>query len=543
MMMGGGGAGGMPGGMSGRGAPGGMMMGGGGGAGGMPGGMSGRGAPGGMMMGGGGAGGMPGGMSGRGAPGGMMGGMGMMGGRGMGGGGMGGGAGGQGAAARDELDVTQKGSAVEIDLNLVDNDKSRGLLERIASEHARGLRANFAIQMARPAIHRLAEALMTYVRNKHGEFPRGTHDRGQREGIELPYAPTERCSWLYDLLEPLGHDDIAISIDPKAGWNDSHNLPLAVSLVPEFIDPRQPPASWFIHYAGAALPTTHFVGIAGVGLDAAEPGFRANPANAKKLGVFSYDDATRLNQIADGPANTIAMIQVSPEYLGAWLAGGGGSVRGVPETGSVKPFVCTMYHGKPGTFAIMCDGKVRFIPETTPDETFKALCTIRGGEQVENLDRIAPVVGDAEAPAKAPAKGGEGPKAATTAVPTTETAAVTGATPNPLQAAAEKMKRGNDLKQIVLGYLNCLDATNKPPASDKDLAAYVENPPLLAAVREGRYVVYWGVDVRRSTAGTSNTVLAYEKEVPSQGGQVAMADGSLKLMTPEEFAKATKAGK
>jgi hypothetical protein len=106
------------------------------------------------------------------------------------------------------------------------------------------------------------------------------------------------------------------------------------------------------------------------------------------------------------------------------------------------------------------------------------------------------------------------------------------------------MKRANDLKQIVLGYLSCLDATQKPPASAQDLAAYVENnAKLLGALREGQYVVYWGVNVFRLTAGTSSTVLAYEKDVPTKGGQVAMADGRVKTMSADEFAKATKAGK
>ena len=63
---------------------------------------------------------------------------------------------------------------------------------------------------------------------------------------------------------------------------------------------------------------------------------------------------------------------------------------GVPETGSIKPFVCTERDvlGKrvKGTYAIMADGTVRFIPETIADEAFKALCTIAGGEKVD-LDK------------------------------------------------------------------------------------------------------------------------------------------------------------
>ena len=76
-----------------------------------------------------------------------------------------------------------------------------------------------------------------------------------------------------------------------------------------------------------------------------------------------------------------------------WLAGGGATVRGVSDgPDAVKPFVCTEYQGKRGTFAIMGDGKVRFIPETIDPKVFRTLCLLAGGEKIDNLDKIAPVV-------------------------------------------------------------------------------------------------------------------------------------------------------
>ena len=67
-----------------------------------------------------------------------------------------------------------------------------------------------------------------------------------------------------------------------------------------------------------------------------------------------------------------------------WLAGGGATVRGVSDgPDAVKPFVCTEYQGKRGTFAVMGDGKVRFIPETIDPKIFRTLCLIAGGEKID----------------------------------------------------------------------------------------------------------------------------------------------------------------
>jgi hypothetical protein len=54
------------------------------------------------------------------------------------------------------------------------------------------------------------------------------------------------------------------------------------------------------------------------------------------------------------------------------------------------------------------------------------------------------------------------------------------------------------------------------------------------AVRSARCLVFWGVDLTK-TPDAGNTVLAYEKNVPTKGGSVLMADGTVKTMTAAEF--------
>jgi hypothetical protein len=138
---------------------------------------------------------------------------------------------------------------------------------------------------------------------------------------------------------------------------------------------------------------THIVGMAGIGLDAADYSL-SDPAVAKKIGMIGYDRRATVMDVTDGMSNTIYMIQVPPGLPRPWIAGGGATVTGVPEKDSIRPFVVAGAGsgGKRGATVIMGDGSVRFIDEMVSDDVFKALCTIRGGEEIVDLDKQAPKV-------------------------------------------------------------------------------------------------------------------------------------------------------
>jgi hypothetical protein len=107
--------------------------------------------------------------------------------------------------------------------------------------------------------------------------------------------------------------------------------------------------------------------------------------------VLGYDGSATLDEVRKGRglSNTILMIQVRHDDttgVSPWIAGGGATLRGVPESNSIAPFVLsTDRNGKPishqnkrGTYVLMTDGSVRFIDQNVSDEVFKAMCTVNG---------------------------------------------------------------------------------------------------------------------------------------------------------------------
>ena len=213
-------------------------------------------------------------------------------------------------------------------------------------------------------VHELSAALQAYVKANNA-FPRGTVIRPPEGDRKVGYPPAERLSWMVQLLPYLGMD---IHCKPNQSWSEGDNLRIAQVIVPEFLARHRADQPATVHIVDFTVPfaATYFVGMAGVGYDAAD--YRADDKTvANKIGVFGYDRITKLADIKF-PDKTIALIQVKAENAAPWIVGGGSTVSGVSDDSgdpsAVKPFVCMQYDtgdGTPrdGTVAIMADGKVR----------------------------------------------------------------------------------------------------------------------------------------------------------------------------------------
>ena len=100
------------------------------------------------------------------------------------------------------------------------------------------------------------------------------------------------------LLPYLGHENLFKRISFDHGWRDSPNWLAGNTLVPQFLDPSYPYHNRYVSVDGVPLDfaATHFVGIAGVGMDAAS--YKRGDKNTEgRRGILGYDESSPLFEI------------------------------------------------------------------------------------------------------------------------------------------------------------------------------------------------------------------------------------------------------
>ncbi|HEY7153359.1 MAG TPA: DUF1559 domain-containing protein [Gemmataceae bacterium] len=225
-------------------------------------------------------------------------------------------------------------------------------------------------------------ALQNY-RDSCGTFPSATVPNE-----DLPCG--KRLSWLMEILPYM--DQIYLVIDRKKGWQDEENI---IPKVPDRDDDRRvigppKPLGELKIFRCSADPTvspadaaslTNYIGIAGVGADAAEL-----PLGYPGVGFFGCERKLKLEDIKDGAANTLAVMETNSN-IGPWTVGGFPTVRPLdpataPYLGAGHPFGSDH---RDCTQAVFADGSVHRLANSIAPEVLEALATIAGGEKTEPL--------------------------------------------------------------------------------------------------------------------------------------------------------------
>jgi len=263
------------------------------------------------------------------------------------------------------------------------------------AEYLVTLKNNFETKLIGKSADPISKSIMGYVNDKKA-FPRGTAEEAtNNKKFGLKMSPDKRVGWIVELLPYFSNGDyvsFAKLVDKGKSWSDPKNLQVARIFIPDLL--YATPIEGTSVSSDANQPgITNFVGVSGVGFASGE-----YSADNKKSGIFGYDRITKIVDIKDGPANTIALLLIKQNKNHPWIAGGGASIAGISEgPDALAPFLVLekTNRNKEKEFtgiAIMADGKIREISNKISPEIFRAMCTIDGGEKIDNLDAIAPIV-------------------------------------------------------------------------------------------------------------------------------------------------------
>ncbi|MCS7305530.1 MAG: DUF1559 domain-containing protein [Thermoguttaceae bacterium] len=183
-------------------------------------------------------------------------------------------------------------------------------------------------------------------------------------------------AWSAFLLPFLEQEALYHSIDFTKPFDDPANAQAAATILPVYLCPSMGRSSLLRQGRGA----TDFGGINGTRRVA-----NNNPAN----GVMLYDKYLQAAHIRDGLSNTLAAAEAAGWPDGQWI-----NARNVydvafqinyrPPPGQMPENEIQSLHPG-GANGLMCDGSVRFLPQSLDMNILSALCTRANGDIVEGF--------------------------------------------------------------------------------------------------------------------------------------------------------------
>lgn len=216
-------------------------------------------------------------------------------------------------------------------------------------------------------LRQIGQSLNAYSDSHEGRFPSGTVPNAQ-----LP--PEKRLSWQSAILAHLAAgtpggkkwQTIAGEIALDDAWDAPRNVRVRQMNVPVFLCPT------FRNLSIESTGLTSYVGIAGVGVDAA-----LYSKSDSRTGFFGYDRVLTSADMTSGTSATMMVVETAQDN-GPWLAGGPPTVRGLDPgvdsyIGSGRPF--GGLH-RDGLNVLWADGSVRLVTANIAPPEFRAMARI-----------------------------------------------------------------------------------------------------------------------------------------------------------------------
>jgi hypothetical protein len=195
--------------------------------------------------------------------------------------------------------------------------------------------------------------------------------------------PDQRLSWYVPILSFSEHDDVYKQFDLARGPGDPVNRLATSHRFRWMVCPSS--GEYYDHNAGgkwlSPAPLTHYVGVAGVGADAA-----TLPTGHPRAGAFGHDRRAAIpDDIPDGTSNTLLLIETSHDP-GHWAWGGPPTVRAfepvtAPYIGPGRPF-----GGWHNGSAVLVGGRTHLCTAAMADTSVRSLT---GGTAPEVLEALA----------------------------------------------------------------------------------------------------------------------------------------------------------
>jgi prepilin-type processing-associated H-X9-DG protein len=211
-------------------------------------------------------------------------------------------------------------------------------------------------------------AAQNYRDNYEPYFPRAA-----RPNPNLPFE--RRLSWMVEIVPYIEANPLYSRIETEKGWDAEENRFVALMTYrlyqcPGFPD-RRPEGTF---------SASHYIGIAGVGADAAEL-----PKDDPRAGFFGYERKLTTKDIS---ASTLLVALETSQAQGAWTAAGLPTVRGLEENETPYLGIKGQFGGNHngGVNALFADASVRNLRVSIDPAVLEAIATIKGSDGVGGMD-------------------------------------------------------------------------------------------------------------------------------------------------------------